>query len=317
MKKPKAVILGGCGFIGSHLARALVAEDYSVRIFDKLYASHELIQDIEPSVEVIEGDVERPQDVLNALSGAEICFHLIHTTVPGSSMEDPGFDVQSNVVSSVRWMAQMDRTSVKRLIYISSGGTVYGIPQSNPVNEGHPTNPTSSYGISKLCIEKYALLYGQLYGILTLILRPSNVYGEGQRLNIGQGLIGVYLNRLLHGEPIEVWGDGTVRRDYLYVRDLIGGILGLIEYQGPYGVFNISTGVGHSVLEIIEIIEEVIHEKPRIIFKPYRGFDVPINVLSSERLRTQTGWVPQTTLRQGIPRVFAWLQRGGESEKFK
>jgi len=313
MKKPRVVVLGGCGFIGSHLARALVAEDYSVRIFDKLYASHELIQDIEPSVEVFEGDVERPQDVLNALSGAEICFHLIHTTVPGSSMQDPGFDVQSNVVSSVRWMAQMDRTSAKRLIYISSGGTVYGIPQGNPINEDHPTNPTSSYGISKLCIEKYALLYGQLYGIHTSILRPSNVYGEGQRLNIGQGLIGVYLNRLVHGEPIEVWGDGSVRRDYLYVRDLIRGVLGLIEYQGPYSLFNISTGIGHSVLQIVEIIEEVLHEKPQIIFKPSRGFDVPINVLSSERLRTQTGWVPQTTLRQGIAQYFTWLQRGGRA----
>jgi UDP-glucose 4-epimerase len=313
MKKQKVVVLGGCGFIGSHLARALVAEDYSVRIFDKLYASHELIQDIESSIEVFEGDVERPQDVLNALSGASLCFHLIHTTVPGSSMEDPGFDVQSNVVSSVRWMAQMDRTSVKRLIYISSGGTVYGIPQSNPITEDHPTNPISSYGISKLCIEKYALLYGQLYGIHTCILRPSNVYGEGQRLNIGQGLIGVYANQLLHGEPIEVWGDGTVRRDYLYVRDLIGGILDLIKYEGPFRVFNISAGVGHSILEVIGILEEVLRKEPRIIFKPSRRFDVPINVLSPSRLINETGWKPQITLKDGIKRYVRWLLKDKET----
>jgi UDP-glucose 4-epimerase len=312
MKKPRVVVLGGCGFIGSHLARALVYREYPVRIFDKLYASHDLIRDIEPSVEVVESDVQRPQDVLNALSDAEICFHLIHTTVPGSSMQDPAFDIQSNIVSSARWMAQLDRTSIKRLIYISSGGTVYGIPQNTSITEDHPTNPISSYGISKLCIEKYALLYGQLYGINTIILRPSNVYGEGQKLNVGQGLIGVYASQLLHGEPIEIWGDGTVRRDYLCVRDLIEGIFSLIEYQGPYHVFNISTGIGHSILEIIEIFEEILPKKPQTIFKPSRGFDVPSNVLSSERLRTQTGWIPQTTLKEGIHRYYRWLQRDSQ-----
>ncbi len=120
---------------------------------------------IDISVEVIEGDAERSEDVLDALSGSEICFHLIHSTVPGSSMEDPGYDVQSNVISSMKWLTFMGKTDLKRIIYISSGGTVYGIPQTNPINEDHPTHPISSYRITKLCIEKYLALYANLYGI--------------------------------------------------------------------------------------------------------------------------------------------------------
>jgi UDP-glucose 4-epimerase len=307
-------VLGGLGFIGSHLSRALVRQGFSVRIFDKLYASRELIRDFETSVEVIEGDMERPQDVLDALSGSEICFHLIYSTVPGSSMEDPGYDVQSNVVSSVRWLSQLHRTTIKRLIFVSSGGTVYGIPQSNPTTEDHPTNPISSYGISKLCVEKYVLLYGQVYGIAPTILRPSNVYGEGQKLNVNQGLIGVFANRILKGEPIEIWGDGTVRRDYLYIEDIISGLLRLLEYRGSYTVFNISAGEGHSVLEVVNLLGKIIGKEPQIIFKPARGFDVPVNILSSRRFAEETGWMPQTALREGISRFVKWLKNSGDFE---
>ena len=310
------MILGGLGFIGSHLSRALVQEGFPVRIFDKLYASRELIKDIEPYVEVVEGDVERPQDVLDALSGGEICFHLIHTTVPGSSMQDPGYDVQSNVVSSARWISQLHCTSIRRLIFISSGGTVYGIPQTNPITEDHPNNPICSYGISKLCIEKYILLYGQIYGIASTILRPSNVYGEGQKLNINQGLIGVFADRLLREEPIEIWGDGTVRRDYLYVKDLISGCLHLIEYLGPYRIFNISTGEGHSILEIVDMLAEIFGRRPQTIFKPSRGFDVPVNILSSQRLRDETGWAPRVGLREGIRQYSQWLHKVGITRTF-
>jgi UDP-glucose 4-epimerase len=308
-KRPIATILGGLGFIGSHLARALLNHGFLVRIFDKLYASHGLIRDLETSVEVIEGDMERPQDVLDALSGSDICFHLIHSTVPGSSMEDPGYDVQSNVVSSVRWLSQLQRTSIRRLIFISSGGTVYGIPQSNPITEDHPTNPISSYGISKLCIEKYVLLYGQLFGINATILRPSNVFGEGQKISINQGIIGVFANSMIRGEPIEIWGDGSAKRDYLHIQDMITGVLMLVKYQGPYQIFNISAGEGHTVLEISDILQEILGRRSQISFKPSRGFDVPINVLSPLRLMNETGWKPKTTLREGIKRYVQWTLR--------
>jgi len=308
-KASLVVVLGGLGFIGSHLSRALLSLGYRVRIFDKLYASHELMEDIESRVEIIEGDFEKSKDVIDVLIDAPICFHLIHTTVPGSSMQDPAYDVQSNILSSARWLSQLHSTSLKKLIYISSGGTVYGLPQTNPINEDHPTNPICSYGITKLCIEKYIALYANLYGIEYRIARPSNAYGEGQRLHISQGVIGVFADKVLHGKSIEVWGDGNIKRDYLYVADLVSALVALLDYNGPSRIFNISSGQGHSLLEIIEMMEEIIGNKIKMKFLPKRGFDTPVNVLSSKRLKDETGWVPKVGLHEGISRYIQWFRK--------
>lgn len=307
-KAPLAVVLGGLGFMGSHLSRALLHLGYRVRIFDKLYAADQLIRDIQSQVEIVEGDYERPEDVMGVLADASFCYHLIHTTVPGSSMQDPAYDAQSNVVSSVRWLSQLNKTSLKKMIYVSSGGTVYGIPQTNPICEDHPTHPISSYGITKLCIEKYLALYANLYGLDYRIVRPSNVYGEGQRLHIHQGIIGVFVDKVFHGEPIEIWGDGQVRRDYLYITDLVSALVVLLNHEGPTRIFNISSGRGYSVLEIIQIIEKISGKKIDIGFLPGRGFDVPANVLSYDRLEDETGWTPKVSLYEGISRYIEWFR---------
>ena len=187
--------MGGLGFIGSHLSRLLFYEGCSVRIFDKLYASHKLVADIEAQIEIEEGDAERPEDILKALRDIDIAVDFIHTTVPGSSMMDPVYDVQTNIVSHVGWLSQLHKTRLRRIIYISSGGTVYGIPRRNPLNENHPTEPICSYGITKLTIEKYVAMYAGIHGIDYRICRPANVYGEGQHLHVGQGVIGVFLEQ--------------------------------------------------------------------------------------------------------------------------
>ena len=308
-KAPLAVVLGGLGFMGSHLSRALLGLGYRVRIFDKLYASDQLVRDIRSQVEVVEGDYERPEDVMGVLADASVCYHLIHTTVPGSSMQDPAYDVQSNVVASARWLSQLNKTSLKKMIYVSSGGTVYGVPQTNPIREDHPTNPISSYGITKLCIEKYLSLYGNLYGLDYRIVRPSNVYGEGQRLHIHQGIIGVFVDKVFGGEPIEVWGDGKVRRDYLYITDLVSALVALLNHVGPSRIFNISSGQGHSLLEVIEMIEKISGEKINLRLLPSRGFDVPVNVLSYNRIKDETGWTPRVGLYEGISHYIQWFSK--------
>ncbi len=304
----RVLVMGGLGFIGSHLCRALMHEGYRVRIFDKLYGSRNLIGDFQGDVEIAEGDIERHEDVLNALQGMDVCVNLVHTTVPGSSMIDPSYDVQSNIVSSVKWLSSLDKTGLSRLIYVSSGGTVYGIPKLNPIHEDHPTNPISSYGISKLSIEKYVSMYADLFGIQYRICRPANVFGEGQQLNIGQGVIGVFLDRALSGHPIEIWGDGTSKRDYLYVKDLVSGILKLIRHEGGSRVFNISTGIGHSLTDIVALIQREIHAAVEVVYKQSRGYDVPISVLDSSLLRSETGWSPEIDLKEGIHRVHTWLK---------
>src|SRR5258706_10879894 len=226
----RVTVLGGLGFMGSHICRELVMRGHTVRVFDKLHTSRELVRDIERDLEIIEGDILRLHDVLPAIADSETVIDLVHTTRPGSSMEDPVFDISTNVVASAKWFAALPKTSVRRILFVSSGGTVYGIPRQIPIDEDHPTDPICSYGITKLAIEKYLAMYASLCGVEYCCLRPSNVYGQGQRLNVGQGVIGVLADRALRGEPLEIWGTGESLRDYLYIEDMVSAMMALLDY---------------------------------------------------------------------------------------
>jgi UDP-glucose 4-epimerase len=304
----RILVMGGLGFIGSHLSRRLLYDGYRVRIFDKLYGSKKLIDDIVDRVDIQEGDIEKPDDVLSALEGTDVAIHLIHTTVPGSSMQDPAYDVQSNVLSCTRWLPYMKDTGVKKIIYISSGGTVYGIPKTNPIKENHPTDPISSYGITKLAIEKYVSMYAQLSDVEYLICRPSNIYGVGQKLNIGQGVIGVFLDNALKKRPIEIWGDGSGQRDYLDVEDAVDGIIKLINYNGQERIFNLSTGIGLSLNDILNLMKNELNISFKVKYVQTRNIDVYANILDNSRLRRETGWEPSVNVSQGIQKVFNWFR---------
>jgi UDP-glucose 4-epimerase len=306
--KFRVLVMGGLGFIGSHLSRLLLEEGYQVRIFDKLYGSSNLIADIQEKVEIEEGDAERPEDILRSLRDVDIAIDLIHTTVPGASMQDPTYDVQTNVAAHVGWLSQLGKTVLNRIIYVSSGGTVYGIPQQNLITENHPTDPMSSYGVTKLAIEKYIAMYANIHGIDYRICRPANVYGEGQHLHVGQGVIGVFLEQCLKKQPIEIWGDGTVSRDYIYVIDMVQAIIRLIAHQGKDRVFNISSGIGYSLNDIITIIRDDLQIPVKVNYVKSRKFDVPVNILDSSHLTRETGWEPQVDLASGIRRVYDYLK---------
>ncbi|MCM3869114.1 MAG: NAD-dependent epimerase/dehydratase family protein [Pyrinomonadaceae bacterium] len=293
--------------MGSHICRELVAQGRTVRVFDKLYTSRELIRDIEHDLEIVEGDISCPSEVLPAIADADILIHLVHTTRPGSSMEDPAFDISSNVVASAKWLMLLPKTKARRILFVSSGGTVYGIPQVMPIDENHPTDPVCSYGISKLAIEKYISMYASMFGVEFCLLRPSNVYGEGQRLNVGQGVIGVMADRALRGEPLEIWGAEDNLRDYLHIDDMVSATMSLVDYSGPRRIFNVSSGEGHSVTEIVAMLTRALGFSPQIVRKPDRGFDVPSNVLDSTRLTEETGWRPIIDITAGIKRTVDWI----------
>ncbi len=310
-KTTRIIVLGGLGFIGTHLSRALLDAGYQVRVFDRLFGSRKGIEDIEGLVEVIEGDIARLEDMSEALKGCAVGIHLAHSTAPGSSMKDPVYDVQTNLVPLVRWLPLLGQTDLRKLIYVSSGGVVYGSPRMIPINEDHPTNPVSSYGITKLAMEKYIALYAEMAGVDYKICRPSNVYGENQHLNIGQGAIGVFLEHGLKGRPIEIWGDGRVVRDYLYIRDLVSAIMDIVNYEGEEHVFNIATGVGLSLNGLIEIIQGQLRLPLKVIYKSGRRFDVSSNILDRSRLQRETGWEPKISITEGIRLVYEWMRRSG------
>ncbi len=302
-------IFGGGGFIGSALADRLLAEGHAVRIFERprvpqyrSFLPHE-------NVEWISGDFSNAHDLKKSVDAADVVFHLVSTSLPKNSNEDPVYDVQSNVVASLQLLRCMVDHKVPRVVFISSGGTVYGNPQYLPIDEKHPTNPIVSYGITKLAIEKYLQLYERLYGLTAISLRVSNPFGERQRIETAQGVVAAFLHRAIDQTPIEIWGDGSVTRDYLYLSDVIDALVKAAAYQGQERVFNISSGVGTSLASLIEVLESVFGSPIERTFLPGREFDVPVSILSSELARRELGWSPKVELRDGLVRTMAWIKK--------
>ncbi|HEY0996789.1 MAG TPA: NAD-dependent epimerase/dehydratase family protein, partial [Gemmatimonadaceae bacterium] len=261
--------------------------------------------------ELAAGEIGDAGAVLRAIDGADAVIHLAHSTVPGSSMADPAGDVEANVAANVRWLARLREASPGLLLFVSSGGTVYGPARRSPLAEDHPTEPISPYGISKLALEKYVAMFAGMAGARHLVARPANVYGPGQRLDAGQGVVGVSVSRALRGEPIEIWGTGEVRRDYLYVRDAARALVALLDYDGPDTVFNVGSGEGRSVLDIVAALGEVLPAPPEVRFTPGRTIDVPDNVLDASRLRRATGWAPEVSFGEGLAATVAWARGEG------
>jgi UDP-glucose 4-epimerase len=302
------LVLGGRGFIGSHLVDALLARGYRVRCFDRphvmpLGESHLT----NPNFELYEGDFVSEADVAEALVGCEVCFHLVSTTLPKSSNADPVFDVESNILGTVRLLGHGVRLGLKKIIFVSSGGTVYGVPTQVPIPETHPTEPVCSYGITKLGIEKYLGLFNHLHDLEYTILRIANPYGERQRTHASQGAVAVFLGKVLRGEPVEIWGDGSVVRDYIHIADVVNALMISLEQSAGEHVFNIGAGHGHNLNEVLTAIERATGRVANRNYLPGRPFDVPVSVLCIARAKELLGWSPNVDFEQGLKRFAAWL----------
>lgn len=307
----KCLILGGGGFLGSHLSDALLAQGHAVRIFDRanLVRYRTFLQ--EEPIEWKEGDFTNRAEVAQAVSGCDVVFHLVSTTLPRSSNDNPVFDVESNVIGSLHLLEAMRQHGARKIVFASSGGTVYGMPRRVPIGESHPTEPICSYGIGKLAIEKYLHLNHVLHGIDYCVLRLANPFGERQRLNAAQGAVGIFLHKALSGEPIEIWGDGSVVRDYFHVSDAVSALLTAMDYHGQDRIFNIGSGSGKSVNEILAAIETLLGSPVARRYVAGRAFDVPSNVLDISKARELLGWTPQLSFADGLARTANWIRQFG------
>ncbi len=310
----KCLILGGGGFLGSNVCEALLKAGYTVRIFEKERLTKESVRHIVADVEWVEGDFTNQSHVKEAVQGIDIVIHAVCTTLPRSSNENPVYDISSNLISTLHLLDEAKNAGVQKIIFFSSGGTVYGIPKMIPIPEDHPTDPTCSYGIQKLAIEKYLAAYYRLYGLDYSVIRMSNPYGERQRPVSSQGAVAVFLFKALNDEQIEIWGDGSVVRDYLHVSDVADAVLRLLDYRGEYKIFNIGSGIGHSLIELIKAIENVIGHSVKVSFSPARSFDVPVNILDIMRAKKELLWSPRVGFEEGLQRTKAWLIRHTDAE---
>ena len=303
----KIVIFGGGGFIGSTIADRLLAQGHALRIFERPRVEpFRKFADTE-HVEWVTGDLSSAHDVHDAMQGVEAVLHLVSTTLPKNSNDDPIYDVQSNVVASLQMLNAMVAQNIRKLVFISSGGTVYGNPVYLPIDEKHPTDPFVSYGITKLAIEKYLHMFERLHGIQAITLRVANPYGERQRIETAQGAVGVFLHHALKGLPIDIWGDGSVTRDYIHVSDVAEAFVKALAYTGAHRVFNISSGHGTSLNELVSTLENALGKPIERRYLPGRAVDVPVSVLANGLARDELAWAPVVTMSSGIARTAAWM----------
>lgn len=309
----KILVLGGNGFIGSHLIDRLLAEGHQVRVFDK-YEEH--FRNPLPLVEYCLGDFGNRGLLADALQGIEIVYHLISTTLPKSSNDDPVFDITSNVVETLFLLEECVRCGVNKVIYTSSGGTVYGVPTVLPIREDAPTYPECSYGITKLTVEKYLALYNHLFGLDYAIVRPSNPYGSRQNPKNIQGAISVFLDKALREEPIVIWGDGEIVRDYIYIDDLIDAMWRMMTASSSTQIFNVGSGMGYSLNNIIDIIKKVTNKEVTVRYLDKRLFDIPKIYLDIEKIKRELFWEPKIGIEAGICETWEFIKNGTIRSRF-
>ncbi|HEY9778044.1 MAG TPA: NAD-dependent epimerase/dehydratase family protein [Planktothrix sp.] len=304
----KSLVIGGNGFIGTNLVDCLLGEGHKVRVFDR-YPSR--FREQLADVEYVYGDFANHGEVRDAVHGVDFVFHLAYTTLPHTSNEDPVYDIRSNVVDTVQLLQECRDNKVSKVIFVSSGGTVYGVPQKTPIEEDHPTEPICSYGITKLAIEKYLNLFHKLHGLEYVAARLSNPYGEQQNPNAKQGAVTVFLGNIAQQKPITIWGDGEVVRDYIYIGDAVSALLKAAQYQAGANdprVFNVGAGGGHSLNQLIEIMRDVCDLPVEVKYTPGRPEDVPANVLDITQAKKWLQWEPKMQIHEGLSRTWSWLK---------
>lgn len=307
--KKKCLILGGGGFIGSHLADALLANNYDVVIFDKLNFSRKNINHILGKIKIIEGDFNNEIDLKNALIDIDIAFHLVSSTLPANSNENPIYDVETNLVSTLRFLNEAFINNISKIIFVSSGGTVYGVPEHLPIKENHPRKPICSYGIIKKTIEDYLYMFGRLYGLDYYVFRLANPYGERQNPFVAQGVIPVFLKKIIEGEQIDIWGDGSVERDYIYIADVVSALIKSLEKNPEERIFNLSSGKGYTLNDILGIMEKVTKKKIKVNYKEKRNIDVPVNILDNKLISEKLDWKPEMEIEKGIKITYEYLKK--------
>jgi UDP-glucose 4-epimerase len=298
----KVAILGASGFIGQNLAKKLVLDGHDVTSF---------VREVKPRAlrdfgHEIAFDFSDLANICEPLDSFDTVFHLVSSTNPSKSASSSRYDAQENLLASLDLIEILKDNPATRLVFVSSGGAVYGVPESVPISEQRLTNPVSFYGVSKLAIEKYLYAYSVSNQLNYVVIRLSNPYGPGQVNTKGQGLIPTIIESALLNKPLTVWGDGSNLRDYLYIDDAIEGFSLAMSHDGKGPLFNLGSGFGTSVLELVAHIEEITGKMISLEFKAQRPFDVPSNVLDVSLAKSELAWVPKTELRHGLEKTVQW-----------
>lgn len=296
-------IYGSNGFIGRHLVRRLAALGVATRAVSRRH-DQSFTAGIRGPVEFLQADFTDPLAMAASLQDVDTVVQLVSTSSPGLRNEHSIADIRENVLPHVEFLHNCVRAGVRRFVFLSSGGTVYGPNVPVPTPETCDTNPICSHGLTKLMVEKYIQMHGHVDGLDYVILRLANPFGPGQEFRKGQGLIPAILDRCRKGLPVRIFGQGETRRDYLYIDDAIDAIVAALDSTTTSRqIINIGGGESRSVLEVVAAVEAFIGQPLQREYVAARGTDVDVSQLDITRAGAMLGWRPRTPFRLGLERT--------------
>lgn len=305
----KALVIGGNGFIGSHLVDALVDRGFAVSVFDQFSRSAPHWE--RPGPKIIDGNFLNRGDVAEAVKGMDLVVHMLSTTDPATARNDPTLDLRTNVLGSVALFEECVAAEVGHVYYSSSGGAIYGDQNQRLFSEESRTLPISPYAIGKLTIESYLRFFSREYGLRSTTFRISNPYGTRQNPHKRQGIIPIFLRDLLFGRPLTVMGDGSMVRDYIYVNDLARILAEMMSVGPKEQVYNVGSGVPTSINDIVRCVLEVTGKSPEITRIEAPTTYVKHVTLDISRLRGEFGEFEITPLEEGIGKTWEEIREQG------
>lgn len=295
-------MLGGNGFIGRHVTQSFVDNGDVVTVLDRY-----VVDDLPLQLRQVQADLSAIDAVAPAIEGADIVVCLASSSLPASANSNMASEIRNHVEATVAIAELAAEEGVARFVFASSGGTIYGRNSSRTTVESTPTAPINAYGVSKLAIEHYLRVLNNLRDIHTTSLRLSNPFGVGQRPERRQGFVAAAVDCALRGEPLTIWGDGSVTRDFLYVTDAASAFVAASYYEGGETEINIGSGQATSLLEILAIVEATSGRSVDVLFETGRNIDVQDNALSVDRAHQLLGWRANVSLEAGIETYISHL----------
>jgi len=307
----KALVTGGAGFIGSNVVRRLVERGWSVTVLDNLTTGYRENLEALPRerVSLVLGDVRDAEMVRNLVADCAAVYHLAASVGNLKSIEQPRFDAEVNVLGTLSVLEAVHAHRTPRLVY-SSSSAIFGEVRYLPLDEDHPAEPDSPYGVTKLAAEKHCLAYSKLYDLDIVCLRYFNVYGLNQRYDAYGNVIPIWTRRLLDGEPLLIYGDGEQTRDFINVADVAEANLRAGGTPGLRGAFNIGTGAALTINQLAEAFRQVAGSSLRVEYLPARKGEVKHSQAKVDRATAAFGFRPAVGIEQGLVEYVGWIRDG-------
>jgi UDP-glucose 4-epimerase len=305
------ILFSAAGFIGTNLVSELAKDKQNcITVVDRNYTYFTNIKKMKfPNVSFIESEMTFNTNFEQLLIKQEVVYHLISTTIPSTSNQHISEELKANVIVSAKLLDSCVHQGVKKVIFLSSGGTVYGKESKCPLSEDTITNPITSYGVQKLTIEKLLYLYNYMYGLDYRIIRLSNPYGPYQRPNGKLGAVTTFTYKALKDEVIDVYGDGSIVRDFIYIDDAIRGIITIANGNDEHHIFNLGCGYGTSINQVLDKVKKSLNIDINVKYTGFRKVDVPVNFLDISRYEKAFGIFNPITLEEGIRRTADYMKK--------